>query len=42
VMLTASHNPPSYNGMKFCMPGAKPVGEDTGLAEIRARAERDT
>jgi phosphomannomutase len=42
VMLTASHNPPSYNGMKFCLPGAKPVGEDTGLAEIRARAERDT
>ena len=42
VMLTASHNPPSYNGMKFCMPGARPVGEDTGLAEIRERAERDT
>jgi phosphomannomutase len=42
VMLTASHNPPRYNGMKFCLPGAKPVGEDTGLAEIRERAERDT
>ncbi len=40
VMLTASHNPPEYNGMKFCLPGARPVGEDTGLAEIRARAER--
>jgi phosphomannomutase len=42
VMLTASHNPPDYNGMKFCLPGAKPVGEDSGLAEIRERAERDT
>jgi phosphomannomutase len=40
VMLTASHNPPEYNGMKFCLPGASPVGEDTGLAEIRERAER--
>ncbi|HET7236393.1 MAG TPA: phosphomannomutase/phosphoglucomutase [Actinomycetota bacterium] len=41
VMLTASHNPPQWNGMKFCLPGARPVGEDTGLAEIRSRAERD-
>jgi phosphomannomutase len=40
LMLTASHNPPEYNGMKFCLPGASPVGEDTGLAEIRDRAER--
>jgi phosphomannomutase len=40
-MLTASHNPPQWNGMKFCLPGARPVGEDTGLAEIRSRAERD-
>jgi phosphomannomutase len=40
VMLTASHNPPDYNGMKFCLPGAKPVGQDTGLAEIRDLAER--
>ena len=39
VMLTASHNPPEYNGMKFCLPGARPVGQDTGLAEIRAGAE---
>jgi phosphomannomutase len=40
VMLTASHNPPEYNGMKFCLPGARPVGQDTGLAEIRVLAER--
>jgi phosphomannomutase len=41
VMLTASHNPPKYNGLKFCLPGAKPVGQDTGLEEIRALAEAD-
>jgi phosphomannomutase len=40
VMLTASHNPPKYNGMKFCLPGARPVGEETGLREIRELAER--
>ena len=38
-MLTASHNPPDDNGMKFCLSGARPVGQDTGLAEIRTRAE---
>jgi len=41
VMITASHNPKNYNGLKFCMPGARPVGEDTGLREIRAIVERD-
>jgi phosphomannomutase len=41
VMLTASHNPKEYNGLKFCLAGAKPVGEDTGLAEIRALTEAD-
>jgi phosphomannomutase len=41
VMLTASHNPPSYNGLKFCLGGARPVGQDTGLADIRALAERN-
>ncbi len=39
VMLTASHNPKQYNGLKFCLAGAKPVGEDTGLREIRALVE---
>ena len=35
AMLTASHNPAKYNGIKLCLAGAKPVGQDTGLAEIR-------
>ena len=35
AMFTASHNPAQYNGIKLCRPGAAPVGEDTGLAEIR-------
>ncbi len=36
AMFTASHNPAQYNGLKLCLPGAKPIGEDTGLAEIKA------
>ena len=40
IMLTASHNPPEYNGMKFCLPGARPVRQGTGLGEIRDLAER--
>ena len=40
VMLTASHNPKKYNGLKFCLSGARPVGQDTGLLEIRALVER--
>ena len=39
VMITASHNPKEYNGLKFCLSGARPVGEDSGLAEIRALVE---
>jgi phosphomannomutase len=34
AMITASHNPPKYNGIKFCRAGARPVGQDTGLDEI--------
>jgi phosphomannomutase len=34
AMFTASHNPAGYNGIKLCLAGAKPVGEDTGLADI--------
>ncbi len=35
AMLTASHNPAEYNGMKMCLAGAKPVGVETGLVEIK-------
>jgi len=38
VMVTASHNPGEYNGIKFCGEQAKPVGEETGLFEVRDRA----
>ncbi|MFF7330723.1 phosphomannomutase/phosphoglucomutase [Streptomyces sp. NPDC008150] len=40
AMFTASHNPAKYNGIKMCRPGAAPVGQDTGLAEIRELVER--
>jgi phosphomannomutase len=40
VMLTASHNPARYNGLKMCRAGAAPIAEDTGLREIKADAER--
>ncbi|KAA0023972.1 phosphomannomutase/phosphoglucomutase [Antrihabitans cavernicola] len=36
AMFTASHNPARYNGIKLCRAGAKPVGQDTGLATIAA------
>jgi phosphomannomutase len=36
AMFTASHNPAKYNGIKLCRAGAAPVGEDTGLAQIKA------
>jgi phosphomannomutase len=39
IMITASHNPKEYNGLKFCLPGARPVGEDSGLRDIRALVE---
>ncbi|MFP5318902.1 MAG: phosphomannomutase/phosphoglucomutase [Acidimicrobiia bacterium] len=38
VMFTASHNPAQYNGMKMCLPGARPIGEESGLGEIKAMA----
>jgi phosphomannomutase len=36
AMLTASHNPAGYNGIKLCLAGARPVGEETGLVAIKA------
>jgi phosphomannomutase len=39
VMLTASHNPKQYNGLKFCRSGARPVGESSGLRAIRTLVE---
>ncbi|RBY80027.1 phosphomannomutase/phosphoglucomutase [Blastococcus sp. TF02-09] len=41
AMFTASHNPAKYNGIKMCRAGAAPIGQDSGLAEIRAMAERN-
>jgi phosphomannomutase len=35
AMFTASHNPAAYNGIKLCRAGARPVGQDTGLAQVR-------
>jgi phosphomannomutase len=40
AMFTASHNPARYNGIKLCRAGAAPVGQDTGLVEIRELVER--
>jgi phosphomannomutase len=42
AMFTASHNPAKYNGIKMCRAGAAPIGQDSGLAQIRESAERDT
>ncbi|MGK5676345.1 phosphomannomutase/phosphoglucomutase [Micromonospora sp. URMC 106] len=39
AMFTASHNPAQYNGIKMCRSGARPIGQDSGLAEIRDRAQ---
>jgi phosphomannomutase len=40
IMVTASHNPPDYNGMKMVRERAKPISSDTGLEDIRVIAER--
>ncbi|MEV1318318.1 phosphomannomutase/phosphoglucomutase [Micromonospora arborensis] len=39
AMFTASHNPAQYNGIKMCRSGARPIGQESGLAEIRERAQ---
>lgn len=41
IMVTASHNPADYNGLKLVREDAKPISGDTGLKEIRTIAERD-
>jgi phosphomannomutase len=40
AMITASHNPSHYNGIKLCLAGAKPVGIETGLKDVQRLAEQ--
>jgi phosphomannomutase len=39
IMVTASHNPPDWNGMKFVREGSRPISGDSGLKDIEALAE---
>ncbi len=39
AMFTASHNPAQYNGIKLCRSAARPVGQDSGLGEVRDLAQ---
>lgn len=41
IMVTASHNPMDYNGLKFVREGSRPISADTGLDDIRALAEKN-
>lgn len=41
IVVTASHNPKDYNGMKFVREGSKPISGDTGLFDIKALAEKN-
>jgi phosphomannomutase len=40
AMFTASHNPAGYNGIKLCQSGARPIGIDSGLADVSATAQQ--
>jgi phosphomannomutase len=42
AVFTASHNPAAYNGIKLCRPGAVPVGEETGLLDIKGMVAADS
>ncbi len=39
AMFTASHNPAGYNGIKLCRAGARPIGRESGLDDVRDRAQ---
>ena len=41
AIITASHNPAEYNGLKLCRPGAAPIGMETGLADIKEAVVAD-
>ncbi|MEC8947226.1 MAG: phosphomannomutase/phosphoglucomutase [Actinomycetota bacterium] len=41
VVLTASHNPAGYNGMKCCLSGAAPLGYDNGLNEVEVEVRTE-
>lgn len=41
IVVTASHNPKDYNGMKFVREGSRPISSDSGLLEIRDQAQRN-
>jgi phosphomannomutase/phosphomannomutase/phosphoglucomutase len=41
IMVTASHNPPDYNGLKFVREQSRPISADTGLAEMQKLIEHD-
>jgi phosphomannomutase len=41
IVVTASHNPKDYNGMKFVREGSRPISGDTGLFDIRELAEQN-
>ncbi|MFK8022492.1 MAG: phosphomannomutase/phosphoglucomutase [Ilumatobacter sp.] len=40
AMFTASHNPAGYNGIKLCLAGARPVGSDSGLDDVKRVAQQ--
>jgi len=42
IMVTASHNPPDYNGMKLVREESRPISSDTGLADMRALIQAGT